>query len=312
MSMRVLDAGSIAARSSHWEPLVDAAASSLVALSRGDGHAPLRTSVPLIDGQLLTMPGCLPGSRLAVVKLVTAVPGNAAVGRPTIQGTVLAFDAETGSLAAQLDGPALTAVRTAAISAAAARALVATDTLVLALIGAGAQAPWQVRAVASVLRLREVRVWAPANRNRERLAGMLSEELGITVRAVDTLERATAGAGIVCCSTTASQPFLEAGYLTESPVLVVAIGAYRPDMGEVAPSVFAEAGRVYVDDKTAVLQEGGDVLGAIGAGVIGEADVIPVGAVIAGGHRPADSVVVFKSVGSALEDAAITETLLER
>lgn len=310
--MRILDARSITAHRAHWGPLVDAAALSLVTLAQGEGHSPLRTSLPLVDGQLLTMPGRLPASRLAIVKLVTVVPGNAAIDLATIQGIVLAFDAETGTPVAQLDGPTLTAVRTAAISAAAARVLAPNDAPVMALLGAGAQAPWQVRAIASVRRLREVRVWAPTNRNRERVAEMLSEELGITVRAVDRLERATTGAGVICCSTTASQPFLEAGYLTESPVLVVAIGAYRPDMSEVAPSVFARAGQVYVDDKTAVLQEGGDVLNAIGAGVIGEADVIPVGTFIADRHRPANSVVVFKSVGSALEDAAITEALLAR
>lgn len=310
--MRILDAATIATYGSSWPPLIDAAAASLVTLAHGGGHAPLRTSLPLVDGQLLTMPGRLPGSPLAIVKLVTVATGNAALNLPTIQGIALAFDAETGVPIAQLDGPALTAVRTAAVSAAAVRALAPEDASVLALLGAGAQAPWQVRAIASVVQLREVRVWAPTHRNREPLARMLAEEPAIVVRAVDTLKRATAGAGIICCSTTASQPFLEAEFLTELRVLVVAIGAFRADMGEVAPSVFGQAGRVYVDDKTVVLHEGGDVIGAVAAGVITEADVVPVGEVIASGHRPVDPVIIFKSVGSALEDAAITGALLER
>lgn len=309
--MRILHAGDIATRATTWKPLVDAAASSLVALARGAGEVPLRTSLALPQGQLLTMPGRLAGSRYAVVKLVTVVPGNAARNIPTIQGIVLAFDAETGEVVAQLDGPTLTAVRTGAISAAAVRALAPPGTSVLALAGAGAQAPWQVRAIASVAPLQEVRIWAPSSRNRERLARQLAGELGIAVQAVDTLERATHEAGVICCSTTASRPFVEAAALAGTPVLVVAIGAYRPDMGEVAPSVFAQAGCVYVDDPAAVLHEGGDVMAALATGVISKDDVIPVGVAIATQVRPEERVIVFKSVGNALEDAAITEALLD-
>ncbi len=311
LDVRVLDHHAIAERAAVWPVLVDAAGLSLAALASGSGDTPLRVSLPLSSGQLLTMPGRLPGSRLAVVKLVTVVPSNSSRNLPTIQGIVLAFDAETGEVIGQLDGPTLTAVRTAAISAAAVRALVRTDVQVLALIGAGVQAPWQVRAIASVVPAREIRIWAPSTRNRERLASLLDNELDVVVRATATLENAVEGAGIICCSTTASQPFLDTALLSACPVLIVAIGSYRPDMGEVAPSVFREAGRVYVDDKTAVLHEGGDVIGAVACGAITESDVIPVGTVIADGDVPEAPVTVFKSVGHALEDAAVTGALLD-
>lgn len=310
--MKVLDANAIEQAAVTWRPLIEAAGTALIALARDVGHVPLRTSLPLAGGQLLTMPGRLPDSPYAVVKLVTVVPANAARGLPTIQGTVLAFDAETGAAIAQLDGPTLTAVRTAAISGAAVRTLAPDNADVLALIGAGVQAPWQARAIASLLPLRQVRIWSPSCRNRERLASLLDEELDVMVRPVNTLEDAALGAGIICCSTTAPRPFLEARLLNERPVLIVAIGAYRPDMGEVAPSVFREAGGVYVDDKHAVLHEGGDVIDAVASGVITEDAVVPVGEVISGRTRPEAAVRIFKSVGSALEDAAITGALLER
>jgi ornithine cyclodeaminase/alanine dehydrogenase-like protein (mu-crystallin family) len=95
--------------------------------------------------------------------------------------------------------------------------------------------------------------------------------------------------------------------LAPHPVLVVAIGAFRPDMAEVGASVFAVAGKAYVDDVDAVLQEGGDVLAAINARVLEPAQVLAVGEV---SQPPTERVRVFKSVGSAVEDAAVAAALL--
>ncbi len=318
--MRMLSSDDIACSADDWAPLIDAAASGLVALAAGHCDAPMRSSIALEGGTLLTMPGRIGGAASALVKLVSVVPANAAAGRPAIQGVAVVFDARTGAPLALLDGAALTAVRTAAVSAAAVRRLAAPDAHVLALLGSGAQAAWHARAIAAVRPIEQVLVWSPRSSSRARLAAELARLDGsagpVRARAVDDAAEATRAADIVCCATTAPVAFLHAAMLPAppSPVLVVAIGAFRPDMAEVAPSVFARAGRVYVDDRAAALHEGGDVLAALAAGALTPEEVVPIGSIMDGGrsgpgHDDAPGVgvgtVVFKSVGSAAEDAAV-------
>lgn len=307
--MKTLSAREIIQRSKSWAGIIDAADRSLEALAAGTCDAPVRSSLPLFDGQLLTMPGRLHAMDQAIVKLVTVVPGNPARNLPMIQGVAIVFDARTGEPIATLDGAALTAVRTGAVSAAAARRLADPNTGVMALLGAGGQALWQVRALASVLPIERVAVWSPTPNKRERLAAQLARELRIEVHAVDLAGEAMRDAGLVCCTTTAPRAFVHAGMLArETSVLVVAIGAFRPDMAEVGVSVFREAGRVFVDDVEAVLHEGGDVIEALKEGALSRDKVLAVGGVLPG--TVAQRVTVFKSVGSAVEDAAVAQALL--
>jgi ornithine cyclodeaminase len=303
--VRSFSADAIEARARRWAPIVDAADASLAALARGSCQAPVRTSLHLSDGVLLTMPGRLDGSTRAAVKLVTVMPGNAERGLPTIQGIVVLFDANMGEPIATLEGAVLTAVRTAAISAAAARRLAPHRLRRLALLGAGAQAPWQARAIASVSELEGIHVWAPSNRNRERLARSLADELNVEVHPMSNLREALRGADVICCATTARAPIVHARDLPDNAVLVIAIGAFTPEMAEVAPDVFRKAGRVYVDDPAATMHEAGDVLAAIREGAIGESDVLPVGSASVGTASADAPVTIFKSVGSAAEDAAV-------
>ncbi len=294
-----------------WAPLIEAAEVSLIALAAGTCQAPLRTSLDLPGGQLLTMTGRIDGSSPTVVKVVTVIPGNATRDLPTIQAVALLFDSETGRLVATLDGTTLTAVRTGAISAAAVRKLAPPDARRLTLLGAGAQAYWQARAIAAVLPLEGVHVWAPTHHHREQLAWRLARELDVEAHPIANLREAMQSADVICCATTARSPFLHAGELPGNPVLIVAIGAYRPDMAEVAPSVFKRAGGVYVDDRAAVMAEGGDVMAAVEEGAIAESDVVSIGNVLSGQMPRETSVTVFKSVGSAVEDAAVAAVLLD-
>lgn len=303
--MRLVGAEEIeAAAGAHWPALIAAADEALAALAVGGAEAPLRTALELDGGTLLTMPGRLTGGA-AVVKLVSVMPGN--VAHPTIQGIAALFDARDGSVAAILDGAALTAVRTAAISAAAARRVIdRADSL--ALLGSGAQAPWQARALAAIFPLREIKVWSPALASRERVARALAAEMAAAVRVAPSAADAVSGADLVVCATTAEEPFLHACLLDRVPCTVVAIGAYRPTMHEFAPDVAARAGVVYADDVAAVRHEAGDVQAAIAARAIGPGGVRAVGGVE---RVPETAVRLVKTVGSAAEDAAVAARLIE-
>jgi ornithine cyclodeaminase/alanine dehydrogenase-like protein (mu-crystallin family) len=303
--LNVLSATAIEALAqAHWEGLIGAASDALSALALGQYEAPQRTSLALDNGTLLTMPGRISNAQFAVVKLVTVVPDNGQSALPAVQGAALVFDSATGSIAALLDGAALTAVRTPAVTLAAIRRLGHSPRRV-AILGAGVQALWHARALASTYPLDSISLWSRNPVRSHTLAAQLSVELGMHVRTTHTPDAALHAVDLVVCCTASREPLIEMHSLPSTPLLVAAIGAFTPDMAEIGPSLFERAQTVYVDDVAAVLQEGGDVLQAIDAGALSPSAVVPVG----GGIKHDGTLTLFKSVGSAVEDAAVAEYL---
>src|SRR6266850_268059 len=144
---------------------ISAMEEAIAALARGETHQPLRTIFrpPEVKGVLAMMPtfrAC--PSPLFGLKAICVFPGNAAIGKDAHQGGVMLFDGETGELLALVNASAITAIRTAAVSALATRLLAREDADDLAIIGAGVQARAHLGAMAAVRRLRRVRV---ASRN---------------------------------------------------------------------------------------------------------------------------------------------------
>lgn len=293
--------------------LLDAVEAAYRDVAAGRDRSPLRSHVPLDSGDLLLMPGVREGGAGASVKLVTVVPGNAERGLPTIHAVVAWFDAETGRPRALLDGATVTAMRTGAASGVATRLLARPDAATLGVIGAGAQAEWQVRAVLAARPIERVLVHARSPEHREAFAVRTAEATGIEVVAVDSAEAAVRDADVVCCATTSSQPVFDAAWLRPG-AHVNGIGAYRLDMVEMPPKLFARASLVAVDSRAAVLAEAGDVVAAIERGLIGEADLVEIGSVDAGwsASRDPEAVTAFKSVGLAIQDVAAAELIVAR
>lgn len=294
--------------------LLDAVEGAYRGVAEGRDRSPLRTHVALADGDLLLMPGIVEGATGSTVKVVTVRPGNAAHGLPTVQATVLWIDA-AGTPRAILDGATLTAMRTGAASGVGTRLLARTDAAVLALLGAGAQAPWQVRAVASARPIHELRVYARTAATREAFAAAMAAELGprMTVVATATAKDAVRGADIVCCATTSSEPVFDAQWLRPG-VHVNGIGAYRPGMVELPPAAFGRAAIVAVDARSAAMAEAGDLLAALEAGELTADRVVELGSIgpeWAAGRDPG-AITVFKSVGLAAQDVAAAELAMRR
>ncbi|HET6381517.1 MAG TPA: ornithine cyclodeaminase family protein [candidate division Zixibacteria bacterium] len=295
--------------------LLDAVEAAYRDVVAGRDRSPLRTHVALPEGDLLMMPGVRDGGSGSTVKLVTVTPRNADRGLPTVQALVTWFDAASGEPMAVLEGSTLTRMRTGAASGAATRLLARTDATVMAMVGAGGQAAWQVRAVlAARPSIREVRVFARTAERREAFAGEMAGELdGVRVAAVSTAEEAVRGADVVCCATTSSEPVFEAEWLAPG-AHVNGVGAYRLGMVEIPPEAFARAALVAVDSREAARAEAGDLMAALGAGLMSEDAVVEIGSVDAGwaeGRDP-DAITVFKSVGLAIQDVAAAELILAR
>jgi len=309
--MRVYDADAVQAIS--VEALLDAVERAYRDVASGRDRSPLRISVPLPNGDLLLMPGIRQDGAGSSVKLVTVQPANADRGMPTVQAVVVWFDQETGEPQAVIDGGSLTRMRTGAASGVATRLLARPESSVMALLGAGGQAAWQVRAVVAARPIDEVRVYARNADSRERFAAEMTDELGHAVRmiAASSAEEAVRGADVVCCATTSSEPVFQAGWLRPG-AHVNGVGAYRLGMVELPPELFGVASLVAVDSREAALAEAGDLVAAIEAGLLGSDDFVEIGSIERSwvASRDPEAITVFKSVGLAIQDVAAAELVV--
>ena len=298
------------------EELIDLMEKTLADFSSGRALQPVRTAMALEPhgSFLASMPGYLPDSGALAVKLVTLAEKNAVRGLPTHLATVLLFDPATGALLALLDGLLITEMRTAAVSAAAARALARPDASALALLGSGVQARSHLEAFRCVRELKRVRVWSPTREHREGFAREQSERTGLPVQAADSAEDAVRSADLVVTATSSRSAVLRGAWL-EPGAHITGIGAFRPDWRELDAEAVARAS-VFVDSRAGAEAEAGDLIHARNEGAIPPDHVRgEIGEVFAGripGRRDPSEITFFKSLGMAVEDAATAQHVYRR
>jgi len=264
---------------------------------------------------LLLMPAWTAGegSSFLGVKVVSVYPGNADRGLASIFGTYLLMEGDTGRPLAVIDGQALTLWRTAAASALAASYLAREDSQRLVMLGAGALAPYLIRAHAGIRPICEVVVWNRNLSRAEKFATSLAGE-AFAVSATKYLELAVRDADIISCATLSSEPLVKGAWLKPGAHLDL-VGGFTPKMRETDDEAIRRA-RVYVDTRAGALKEAGDIVQPLQAGVIKEADIsgdlfdLCRGKV--GGRKSAEEITLFKSVGTALEDLAAAKLAFGR
>jgi ornithine cyclodeaminase/alanine dehydrogenase-like protein (mu-crystallin family) len=292
---------------------IDAMRVAFASLSDGHASAPQRSAVSLLEeGVALLMPSLLQTTEQAVfgLKLVTVMPHNPQRGLSRIYATVLLLDAVTGRTLAIFEGGWLTAMRTGAASGLATGLLARPDADVLALFGAGAQAPMQLAAIHTVRPLREVRVVNRSDDHYRKMLATLQELLGDScppVRRAATAREALRDASLVACATTAITPLFSWDDISPG-THINATGAFTLDMCEVDAGTLAHA-RIVVDRREAALAEAGDLIQALAAGrIAGPETWSELGELVRGlqpGRQSPDEVTVFKSVGNAVQDVAV-------
>jgi ornithine cyclodeaminase len=310
--MRFLDADQVRA-AAPMPQLLDAVEAAYRDVAAGRDRSPIRSRIPIGAGDLILMPGWRDAGARASVKLVSYMPENAARGLPTIHAVVVVFDAASGEPLAVLEGSTLTAMRTGAASGVGTRLLARLDAKVLALFGVGAQAAWQVRAVMAARPIGELRVFARTESRREAFATAMQQELGPAVRvvAVPSAEAAVREADVICCATTSSEPVFSAAWVSPG-THVNAVGSFRLGMVELPPELFGSASVVAVDSHGAALEEAGDLVAALEAGLLGREVFVEIGGIEPGwaATRDPSAITVFKSVGLAIQDVATAELVL--
>ena len=200
-------------------------------------------------------------ARLAITKLITFTPANAGSSRPTIQGDVLVFDIATGERRLVLDGPTVTARRTAAVSLLAAQRLAPNSKGPLLIVGAGAQALAHLEAFAQGLAIREVRIASRGAAGARALAER-ARAMDVAASVVDDADAQLADCPLVVTCTPAHGVVLRA--LPRADAFVAAVGAFTPAMVELDPALcrhFARHGTIVVDTPDA-RHEAGDLLQA--------------------------------------------------
>jgi len=298
---------------------------AFVALERGELTLPPRSvaALPHVAGWLAVMPSCIADPPLAAVKAITVVPGNSSTPLDSHQGAVLLFDALNGRLLAILDASAITAIRTAAVSALATHLLARGDAGDLAILGTGTQAATHLEAIAAVRTIRRVRVWG---RNRERAEAFAVREAarpgargawrarGVRIEVAPGAREAVEGADVVVTVTAAAEPILRGEWLAPG-AHVNAVGACRRDQRELDGEAIRLA-RVVVDCRESAMAEAGDILLAIAEGAVGPDPIAAeLGQIITGaapGRRGDSEVTLFKSVGIAIQDLAAARTAYRR
>jgi ornithine cyclodeaminase/alanine dehydrogenase-like protein (mu-crystallin family) len=282
---------------------------ALSALARGEAHQPLRTIFrpPEVKGVLATMPTFRSSpSPLFGLKAICVFPGNAAIGKDAHQGGVMLFDGETGELLAVVNASAITAIRTAAVSALATRLLSRQDAGDLAIVGAGVQARSHLRAMNCVRPLRRVRIAARRFANAQSFANKMQAHCGALIEPVETVEAAVRGADIIVTATTSRDPVLKREWILPG-AHINAIGTFSPKAREVDTATIAAA-TLFVDRRESALNEAGDYLIAAQEGAIGpahiRADLGEVLTKVHPGRSSPEEITMFKSLGLAIEDLA--------
>jgi ornithine cyclodeaminase/alanine dehydrogenase-like protein (mu-crystallin family) len=298
------------------EACAEAMAAVLTEQARGGTYMPLRSVMmpPDAAGFMGLMPGWRgrQQDRAAAfaLKAICLMPGNPARGLDAHQGLVTLFDGESGVPTAILDASAITAVRTAAVTAVATGLLARHDARTLAILGAGTQARAHLQALVNVRDFEQVRVYAPTRAHAQAVV----EQTGVArgeLRVASSAEEALRDADVVVTVTNAREPVLRHAWLKPGAHLN-AVGASTPQAREIDTATVA-ASVLFCDSRESLRNEAGEFQLAMAEGKIaGEEHVrAELGEVLAGtaaGRRDAGELTLFRSLGLAIEDLAAAES----
>jgi ornithine cyclodeaminase/alanine dehydrogenase-like protein (mu-crystallin family) len=236
------------------------------------------------------------GDGMALLKWVTSFPGNPERGLPTVTGVICLSNAETGEPLMLLDARSVTALRTGAVAAVAARALAPPGAGSVGIVGCGLHGTWAARCMAAA-------GYGPGVCFDRRVepASALAEQLEWTI---GTLPEALA-CDVVCCVTPGNEVVVDVGSLHAGLHLNM-LGADGPGKAEATTGAVASC--VLFCDEWEQASHGGELTGAVTAGLVGRSQVTELGAVLAGdapGRPGPEAVTLFDSTGLAIQDLAV-------
>ncbi|RYD45392.1 MAG: ornithine cyclodeaminase family protein [Sphingomonadales bacterium] len=269
--MRFVDAAEVRERLDH-RTCIDLMKGAMIALAEGRSQQLLRGIIDLGEGDLFgVMPGALDGAGFGA-KIISVFPAAAAHGS-SHQGVIILFDRASGAPVCVIDASEVTAIRTAAASAAATDALARHDARRLAILGTGEQAWHHVAAIRHVRPLAEVRIWGRAPEKAGELAARITRDFGLAAQTAASVAEAANGAEMICTLTGADEPALLDTQVQDG-THINAVGSSRAGPSEIDEALVVRA-RFVPDHRDGVLAQGAEYLRARAAGLITEAHVLP-------------------------------------
>ncbi|UCD70669.1 MAG: hypothetical protein JSW70_06600 [Syntrophobacterales bacterium] len=300
------------------EEVIEAVERAFADYARGRWAIPPRTHSSLPEGVILYMPSLLSSREgeegILGAKLVSVFPRNPERGLPLIYGLYLLYNPTTGSPLALIDGVYLTGVRTGAASAVATKYLSRRDSSALGIIGTGVQAGFQLMAILTVRTIEVCYLFDSIEGGARRFAQDYSEKLRVNLEVLSSADEVVRRSDVVVTATTSPIPVFSSSSLRQGTHLNV-IGAFTPETREVDSETVKKA-CLFVDSYEGALSEAGDLLIPMREGLISRDDIRgDLSEVITGikpGRTTVDEITLFKSVGFAIEDAAVARLAYER
>ncbi|MAW82046.1 MAG: ornithine cyclodeaminase [Parvularcula sp.] len=293
----------------HLTPIecIEAMRQAMIALSRGQTQQLPREIMTMSGGRMLgIMPGAMNADADFGAKIISVFPQNFAEGRPSHQGAVMIFDAETGALKILAHAGEITAIRTGATSAAATDALARKDASQLAILGYGHQAFSHARAISKIRNLSKITIWGRDKERRTAAAANLEKELGVSCEPKASAGEAVKDADIICTVTGAKDPILFGSDAPDGAHINVVGSSFNGpaevDSDLVVKSVY------FADHRPSVIAQGTEYIRAHNAGLIDETHIAAeIGEVFDGKHtgrRSDGEITLYKSLGHIVQDLA--------
>lgn len=299
---------------------VESVKEAFLLYSQGKTENPLRTKIPAekYGGNLLFMPTYAEETGYASLKIINIYPQNISKDRPTSFAQVVLIDAGSGEILSILDGTYVTQLRTGAASGVCFDVLGRQDARIGALIGTGGQAETQLAAMVSVRDLDVVRVHDISKERTTAFVKEMNEKLAdyeTKIVAADSADEAVEDADLLITVTPSKEPVFDASKCKKG-ITISCVGAYQPDMQEMDPAILPRASKIFLDSKSAVLEESGDILKPLSEGIIKEQDITgEIGDVLAGkrkGRESDDEIIVFETVGIGMQDLITAKAIYEK
>lgn len=295
------------------DEMLDAIEASLRIYEKKEFHMPQRLHVDHEDNVLLLMP-CFTKDYFGT-KVITLFPDNPAKNVPVLNGIMVLNDAQTGLPVALLNGPALTAVRTAAVGAVSIRHLAPEDAHAVGVIGAGVQGFYQARAACSARRITDVYIYDIHPEKALELKDKLLQAIGnINIHQVTRVEELLEQTQVVITATTSTEPVLPDKEDLLAGKNFVGIGSYKPDVREFPKSLFSLLKTVYVDTEHA-LEESGDIIVPLQNGWLRLDQIKTLGRFLIDKEPESQmrqNTTLFKSVGMALFDVCASTLIYQK
>lgn len=293
------------------QAVLEAVADAFTRLAEGKAHMPpiMRVDVPEHNGEVDIKSAYLPGLDSFAVKMSSGFFDNAKLGLPSLGGLMILLSAKIGfPEALLLDNGYLTDVRTGAAGAIAASHLARPRIETVGVIGAGAQARYQVRALRLVRDFSRVLVYSHTPERVDNYAAEMSRELGLDVVKVSSAEAVVRDSDLVITTTPAKAPYLNADWLHPG-LHITAMGADAEEKQELYPEVFSRADLIVCDRKSQVFRLG-ELHHAKAAGLVAEDDprLVELGDLTAGrrpGRQHDAQITIADLTGTGAQDTAI-------